>query len=76
MGDRLDQLRAEIPMNVDVQRFFDGLDEGDREQLAGLIGEAVARQEARIDEAGEDALRLVPRAFRGPVKKLLFGDHD
>ncbi len=76
MGDKLDRLRAEIPMNVDVQRFFEGLDEGDREQLAGLIGEAVTRQEARIDQAGEDALRLVPRAFRGPVKKLLFGDHD
>lgn len=76
MGEKLDQLRSEIPMNVDVQRFFDGLDEGDREQLADLIGDAVARQETRIDEAGEQALRLVPRAFRGPVKKLLFGDHD
>lgn len=76
MGDRLNELRAEIPMNIDVQAFFDALDEPRREQLAALIGRAVANQEQRIDEASEEALRLVPKVFRGPVKNMLFGDRD
>lgn len=76
MGDQLNELRAEIPMNTDVQSFFDGLDEQRREQLAGIVSHAVANQEQRIDEAGEEALRLVPKVFRGPVKNMLFGDRN
>lgn len=74
VGDQLNELRAEIPLNKDVQAFFDVLDEDRRERLAKLILLAVSDQERRIDEAGEEALRLVPRVFRGPVKSMLFGD--
>lgn len=74
MGEQLHALRAEIPMNKDVQAFFDALDENAQEQLAGIIQQAVDRQEQRIDEASEEALRLVPKMFRGPVKNMLFGD--
>lgn len=74
MGEKLNALRAEIPMNTDVQRFFDGLDENAREQLAELVSSALAQQSQRIDEAGDNAVRMVPRVFRGPVKKMLFGE--
>lgn len=74
MGEKLNALRAEIPMNADVQSFFDGLDEGEREQLAGLVTGALATQSQRLDEAGEHAVRMVPRVFRAPVKKMLFGE--
>lgn len=76
MGERLSELRARIPMNAGVQNFFDGLEESEREQLAALVHDALARQDRRIDQAGEDALRIVPRVFRGPVKRMLFGEQD
>lgn len=76
MGERLNELRAEIPMNTDVQSFFDALEEERRERLAAIIRQAVANQEQRIDDASEEALRLVPKVFRGPVKNMLFGERD
>lgn len=76
MGEKLNNLRAEIPMNGEVQSFFDGLDEDASEQLAGFVSDALANQSQRLDEAGEHAVRMVPRVFRGPVKKMLFGEQD
>jgi len=76
MGERLDELRGEIPINADVQRVFEALDDPRRERLAEIIQQALVNQERRIDEASEHALRLVPHVFRGRVKKMLFGDHE
>lgn len=74
MGDKLNKLRAKMPMSTEVQSFFDGLEEGPRERLAALVGTAVDRQDQHINEAGDHAVRMVPRMFRGPVKKMLFGE--
>ncbi|MAA74521.1 MAG: hypothetical protein CMN28_07435 [Salinisphaeraceae bacterium] len=73
MSDKLNALRAEIPLNGDVQAFFDELPEADKTRLAGLVLDAAAQQEAQIDEAGEAALKLVPGILRGRVKSMLFG---
>lgn len=76
MGQQLDELRAELPLNVNVQTFLDALDDKRRDQLAGIINQAVASQDQRIDAAGDEALRLVPKVFRGSVKKMLFGEQN
>lgn len=73
MSEKLNELRAEIPMNATVQGFFDTLPEGEKNKLAGIVLDAVADQEQRIDDASEAALKLVPRILRGRVKSMLFG---
>ena len=40
-------------------------------RLTDAIAQESARQEAEIERAVDDALRLVPRPFRGIVRKLV-----
>lgn len=38
--------------------------------LAGAVVDAKRRQRKALAEAGEQALKLIPRILRGPVRKL------
>jgi hypothetical protein len=50
---------------------FDRLTAAQRKQLAGHVRSALERQQAAIDEAEEKVLAFLPRALRGPVRKIL-----
>jgi hypothetical protein len=52
---------------------FDRLNMAQRKLLAAHVGEALERQQAAIEEAEENVLAFLPRALRGPVRKLLMG---
>jgi len=41
--------------------------------LADLLREAKRRQSGALESAVEEALEIVPRMVRGPVRKILFG---
>jgi hypothetical protein len=38
-----------------------------------LLGEAKRRQSGALESAVQEALEIVPRMARGPVRKMLFG---
>ncbi len=41
--------------------------------LADLLREAKRRQSGALESAIDEALEIVPRMVRGPVRKILFG---
>ena len=45
----------------------------DLRELAGLLRDAKRRQSEELEAAIEEALEIVPRMARGPVRKILFG---
>ena len=49
------------------------LTDEERIALAGLVRDARRRQSEALDGAIEEALGIVPRLVRGPVRKILFG---
>ncbi|MEU9252423.1 hypothetical protein AB0D66_11330 [Streptomyces sp. NPDC048270] len=51
---------------------FRGLDAGDVARLAEAVRAERARQADGLNEAAEEALRLVPALARGAVRKVLF----
>jgi hypothetical protein len=54
----------------------DGLRELTDAQLSAfteLLGEAKRRQSGALESAVQEALEIVPRMVRGPVRKMLFG---
>jgi len=57
-------------------RLPDGLRELTDEELADLadrVLEAKERQSLALEVGIDDALEIVPRLVRGPVRKILFG---
>ena len=50
-----------------------GLDQGDLGAFAAVLRDAKARQSRELDAAVEQALGVVPRLLRGPIRKALFG---
>jgi hypothetical protein len=54
----------------------DGLHELTDAQLSAftdVLGEAKRRQSGALESAVQEALEIVPRMVRGPVRKILFG---
>ena len=45
----------------------------DLRSLTALLRTAKERQSTALDAAVEEALEIVPRMVRGPVRKILFG---
>lgn len=45
----------------------------DLRALTALLRTAKERQSTALDAAVEEALEIVPRMVRGPVRKILFG---
>ena len=45
----------------------------DLRSLTALLRAAKERQSQALDAAVEEALEIVPRMVRGPVRKILFG---
>ncbi len=41
--------------------------------FTGMLREAKQRQSGALESAVEEALEIVPRMVRGPVRKILFG---
>jgi hypothetical protein len=60
-----EQLRADPPAGVAA------LAEADLQHLAEAVRAARHRQAAELDRAGEQALRLIPRILRGPIRKVV-----
>lgn len=51
---------------------FAGLDAGELARLAGALKAERARQAEGLNQAAEEALKLVPALARGAVRKVLF----
>jgi len=49
------------------------LSDADLRAFAAALQEARRRQSAALEAAVEEALEIVPRMVRGPVRKALFG---
>lgn len=49
------------------------LTDEERSELAGLVHDARRRQSQALDGAIAQALDIVPRLVRGPVRRILFG---
>jgi len=49
------------------------LDDEELAHLAKLLHDAKQRQLAQLETAIDEALGIVPRLVRGPVRKVLFG---
>jgi hypothetical protein len=62
-----DELGARIPAGLDV------LADDELIALADLLRDAKGRQAQLLDEGVDEALNIVPRLMRGPVRKILFG---
>jgi hypothetical protein len=62
-----DELGARIPAGLAV------LADDELIALADLLRDAKGRQAQLLDEGVADALNIVPRLMRGPVRKILFG---
>jgi hypothetical protein len=52
---------------------LEALKESDLRAFAALLRDAKARQSEALQAAIEEALEIVPRMVRGPVRKILFG---
>jgi hypothetical protein len=59
------ELRAPVPSGVQQ------LDDASRADLAAAIRDARHRQAAALQEAGDQALRHIPRVLRIPLRKAL-----
>jgi hypothetical protein len=59
------ELRAPVPPGIR------GLDDAALADLASAIKDARHRQAAALQEAGEQALRHIPRVLRIPLRKAL-----
>ena len=58
------------------ERVPDGLEtltDDELTDLADRLHDAKLRQSRELDAAIEQALEIVPRLMRGPVRKILFG---
>lgn len=51
---------------------FSVLDEADIDFLATALHNARKAQEAGLDQAAEESLKIVPAIARGPVRRILF----
>lgn len=56
-----------------VPEGLDGLGDEQLIALARLLKDAKRRQSDALQIAVEEALNVVPRLLRGPVRKVLFG---
>jgi hypothetical protein len=65
------QLRAAL--GADPPAGLEVLGDAELVSLAAAIREASDHQARALREAGDQALRHVPRLLRGPVRKALFG---
>lgn len=52
---------------------FEALETEHHTGLYKAVEATLAREEAALDRALEEALSIVPRLLRGPVKKLVLG---
>jgi hypothetical protein len=52
---------------------LDALTDAQLRAFTGLLRDAKRRQSEALESAVEQALEIVPRMLRGPVRKILFG---
>jgi hypothetical protein len=52
---------------------LEALKDSDLRAFTALLRDAKARQSEALQAAIEEALEIVPRMVRGPVRKILFG---
>ncbi len=62
-----DELGGRVPDGLET------LTDEELTSLAGVVRDAKRRQSQALDGAIEQALDIVPRLVRGPVRKVLFG---
>jgi hypothetical protein len=62
-----EQLRETPPAGLGA------LADSDLQHLAGAVRAARRRQAAELERAGDQALRLIPRLLRGPIRKVVGG---
>jgi hypothetical protein len=68
------QLRAlESELGARPPDGLQALAADDLRSLTALLRTAKERQSQALDAAVEEALEIVPRMVRGPVRKILFG---
>ena len=60
-----DQLGPGAPAGLSV------LSDAELADLAGAIQDARRRQARELDQAGDRALRRIPRLLRGPIRKVV-----
>ena len=58
-------------LDADPPASLTDLDPAVVTRLTDAVARESARQEAAIDQSVDDALRLVPRPFRGIIRKLI-----
>ena len=71
VDDAIDILEAEL--DGPVPDGFQQLTDEQLLLLADLLQDAKALGQEELQDALEDALNIVPRLMRGPVRKILFG---
>ncbi|MFJ4780955.1 hypothetical protein [Streptomyces sp. NPDC088762] len=69
--EEMGRLEAELG-GVRPPASFAGLDAGEVAVLADALRDERARRAGGLNEAAEEALRLVPALARGAVRKVLF----
>ena len=68
------ELRAlEAELGARPPEGLDAIAAADLRALTTLLRDAKRRQSEALDGAVEEALEIVPRMVRGPVRKILFG---
>jgi hypothetical protein len=60
----------ETELHAAPPRGVSALPARQQEDLASAIADARRRQAAALAEAGENALKLIPRVLRGPVRRM------
>jgi hypothetical protein len=68
------QLRAlEAELGARPPEGLQAIGSADLRTMTALLRDAKQRQSAALESAIEEALEIVPRMVRGPVRKMLFG---
>lgn len=70
--DEREELAGELRVDADELGFLGDLDAAQAAMILQGLRAAAERQQAQIDDAVREALRHLPRVFRGPVKSMLF----
>ncbi|MDQ6751802.1 MAG: hypothetical protein M3Z33_13760 [Actinomycetota bacterium] len=65
--------RLEAELGGRVPEGLETLTDGELADVGDRLRDTKRRQSQALDAAIEEALEIVPRLLRGPVRKILFG---
>ena len=65
--------RLEEELDMRLPEGLGALTDGELTDLADRVLEAKQRQSLALEVGIDDALEIVPRLVRGPVRRILFG---